>query len=118
MTKDEAILLAVANARGLCRLTEREAKDLNRALLNEAEQIRSDIAAASLRSAQDAVSGFDPNCSMLASLERYVARLQGEAAHMQDVQEAMRSDRAAYRSRSFAIPEPPTASPPVSPSEN
>lgn len=65
MTKDEAILLAVANNRGLCVLAPLEADMVNEALSVAATELRRALTSQAVRRAQDHVASIDvSNCSL------------------------------------------------------
>jgi hypothetical protein len=87
MTKDEALLLAVANARGLCILTDRESKEMNRVLRGASEDIRVGLAAEAVRQAQDGVHSINAAATGSFDFECAIQRLSRQVDHLRDVEQ-------------------------------
>ena len=91
MTKDEAILLAVANARGLVTLTAIETAEVNETLAYAADEQRLALAAARVAALQKRISSADPAAPY--GLTSEVGHLKAVLDHQREVSDALRSDR-------------------------
>src|SRR5688572_31003864 len=104
MTKDDAILLAVANARGLVTLTAIEAAEVNSALAESANDLRHALAAAKVAEVQRCIAAVDPACPY--GLSSQADRLKAMLEHHREVGEMSARDRSAERAglRSLSSP--------------
>lgn len=102
MTKDEALLLAIANARGLSTLTDAEAAAVDAALATSADEVRHRLAAAKVAAAQQMIASYDPRspCGLAGEADALKRALdhQGEVVERTELDRGM---PARARARGF-----------------
>jgi hypothetical protein len=106
MTKEDAILLAVANARGLVTLTAVEASEVSFALSQSARDLRHALAAAKVAEGQKRVASHDPTAPY--GLGGDIEELKQALEHQREVGDMVARDLSAEyaraRARSLSAP--------------
>lgn len=99
MTKDDAILLAVANSRGLCVLTEAEADEMRVALARESMAVRETLAIDDVHRAACAVAGTDPKTLAHQAFGDLLDTLGHASRRQQDVAKLLEEQRRELAER-------------------